>query len=239
MANALPRKPEHVPPDSSAPYGPCPRCQRASNFKVVGTAPVSYTDQYIASPGGGTGQRLHDEQMAILQCQGCTQNTVVIEEQYVGGRRARDGGRSGAVEWRGIHWWPTPGARTDDPDVPSAVASSVAEAERCRSVNSPRAAAVMFRGALAEIVTAKGSVAARDKRSLAAQLKQMAADGALDANLADWADHVRVLGNAGAHPNELEPVTSEEADDLSRLVHALIDYLFIHPARVQRARLGR
>jgi hypothetical protein len=240
MSDGLPPKPEHELPDSTFPYGPCPRCGRASNFDVKGTAPLTFDDLgTYALSADGRRERLHDEQLAVLQCQGCRQNIVVVEEQYVGGRRKRDGGRSGSVQWRGIHWWPNLGMRTGDPDVPPGVASAIAEAERCLSANSPRAAAVMFRGALAEIVTSRGSEAAKAKSSLAGQLKQMAADGHLDATLADWADQVRLLGNAGAHPNELEPVSREEAEDLSRLMNALVEFLFIYPARVQRARRGR
>lgn len=241
MPDRLPAKPEDALPESSAPYGPCTRCSRTSNFTVVGIVPVTYdtSGAYALSATGGT-ERLFDQQVAILQCQGCRQNVVVIEEQYIGGRRKRDGGVSGGtVQWRGIHWWPSLGMTATDPSVPTNIASAVAEANRCLAASSPRAAAVMFRGALAEIVAARGSAEATAQHSLAAQLKQMAADGALDATLADWADHVRTLGNAGAHPNELEPVTVEEAEDLSRLTSALLEYLYVHPARVQRSRDAR
>ncbi|WP_210428902.1 DUF4145 domain-containing protein [Nocardioides eburneiflavus] len=240
MSDGLPPKSEHELPDSTYPYGPCPRCGRASNFTPQGTAPVTFDESGGYSIAhDGHHERIHEEQLVILQCQGCRQNVVVVEEQYVGGQRKRDGGRSGVVEWRGVHWWPSPGMRRGDPDIPRAVADAIAEAERCLSANSPRAAAVMFRGALAEIVTQRGSETARAKGSLYAQLGQMASDGDLDDTLADWADHVRVLGNAGAHPLELEPVSRDEADELSRLVNALVEYLFVHPARVRRARAGR
>jgi hypothetical protein len=182
---------------------------------------------------------LFDEQVSILSCQGCGQNTAVIEEEYVGGVRRRDGGSSGACEWRGIHWWPIPGMQPADPDVPERIADAVAEGTRCLAVRSPRAAAVMFRAALAEIVTDRGSAAAQSKGSLAGQLKQMASDGDLDRTTADWADHVRIVGNAGAHPNELDPVTQEEAEELARLIKVITDYLYVHPARVRRARAGR
>ena len=77
--------------------------------------------------GGMQHEPTHDEQLTVLQCQGCHQNIVVIEEQYVGGSRTRDGGtRSGPVEWRGVHWWPTPGMRPGKPDVPAAVSEAVA-----------------------------------------------------------------------------------------------------------------
>jgi len=129
--------------------------------------------------------------------------------------------------------------RPQDPDIPADVAEGIAEATRCLAVRSPRAAAVMFRGALGQVVTSRGSEVAKGKANLAGQLAQMAADRDLDPTLADWAAHIRVLGNAAAHPNELEPVSLTEAQDLARLTNALVDYLYVHPARVRKAREGR
>jgi len=192
---------------------------------------------YIVGNGGT--EIPYDEQVAILQCQGCNQNVIVIEEKYVGGRRQRDGGNAGTIQWRGIHWWPMPGMQPGDPDVPAPVAEAIAEGTRCLAARSPRAAAAMFRAALGEVVTDRGSDDARGKRTLAAQLAQMATDGALDSTLADWASHIRAIGNAGAHPNELDPVSLAEAQDLARLTDALIDYLYVYPARVRRAREDR
>jgi hypothetical protein len=94
----------------------------------------------------------------------------------------------------------------------------------------------MFRGALAEIVADCGLPTAQGRHSLAGQLRQMADDGTLDSTLADWADHIRVLGNAGAHPSTLAPVSMDEADELLRLLTSLLEYLFVTPARVRRAR---
>lgn len=110
MPDRLSRKPDEVLPGSTSPYGPCPRCGRLSNFTIEGNAPVTY-DGGMMGAGGMEREPTYDERLTVLQCQGCRQNVVVIEEQYVGGRRTRHGGtRSGAVEWRGIHWWPTPAA---------------------------------------------------------------------------------------------------------------------------------
>ena len=235
----LPPKTQDALPDSTEPTGPCPRCGRASNFGLVGTLPVTFRNDLYMTDAGGRRQAVCDEQVSVLQCFGCRQNVVVIEEQYVGGVPARSGGNSGTVQWRGIHWWPSPGMRPADPDIPAAVADAVAEGTRCLAVRAPRAAVVMFRGALAEIVTDRGSAEAKNKHQLAAQLAQMASDGALDATLADWASHIRVIGNAGAHPNTLAPVSMDEAEDLARLLAALLDYLYVMPARVQRARAAR
>lgn len=239
LPDQLSRKPDDVLPDSTSPYGPCPRCGRLSNFTIKGNAAVTY-DGGTMGTGGMERELTYDEQLTVLQCQGCDQNVVVIEEQYVGGRRTRDGGtRSGAIEWRGVHWWPRPGMRTGNPDVPAAVGEAVAEATRCLAVQTPRAAAVMFRGALGQIVVDRGSAEARKMPNLAHQLKAMADEHSLDETLADWADHLRTLGNAGAHPNELEPVTMDEAHELASLMTALIDYLYVMPAKVRRARQAR
>jgi hypothetical protein len=201
-------------------------------------APVTYNGNTVTSAHGGS-ERDCDERVSILECHGCGQNVVVVEEKFIGGVAVRDGGSSGAIEWRGIHWWPTPGMRPSDPDLPAAVADAVAEGTRCLAVRAPRAAVVMFRGALAEIVANRGSPAAQGKHSLAGQLKQMADDGALDSTLADWTDHIRVLGNAGAHPSTLAPVSVDEADELVRLLTSLLEYLYVMPARVRRARAAR
>lgn len=229
----LPDKPDDVLPDSTNPHGPCPRCGRQSNFTLRGQAPLTYDGQGYTVCQEGRQEPTYNEQLSVLQCQGCQQNIVVVEQKYVGGVR---GGRGGSVQWRGVHWWPAAGMRPADPAVPAGVAEAISEGVRCQAIRAPRAAAVMFRGALGQIVLDRGSATAQAKKSLAAQLQQMATDGDLDRTLAEWADHVRLLGNAGAHPNELDPVTLDEAEDLSRLIAAMVEYLYVMPARVQRAR---
>jgi hypothetical protein len=184
----------------------------------------------------GNQERGYDQQLTVLACQGCGQNVVVIEDQFVGGVAKRSGGNSGSVQWRGFHWWLTPGGAASDPSIPGPGADAIKEGERCLAVSAPRAAAVMFRSALAMVVKNKGSSSAQAKTNLAGQLKQMSLDGDLDRTLADWADHVRIVGNSGAHPGELAPVTIDEAQELSRLMTALTDYLYVMPARVARAR---
>lgn len=233
----LPPKAQDALPDSTSPDGPCPRCHRMSNFGLVGSLPVAYEEGRYAVGQGGHAERISDQRVSVLQCFGCKQNVVVVEELFIGGVPSRSGRNSGGVaEWRGMHWWPTPGMSVQDRDVPPAVADAVAEGTRCLAVRAPRAAVVMFRGALAEVVSDRGAPAAQTKHSLAGQLKQMATDGDLDRALADWADHIRVIGNAGAHPNTLASVSMDEAEDLSRLLSSLLEYLYVNPARVQRAR---
>lgn len=106
----LPAKSADLPPDSTHPYGLCSRCGRLSNFTFIGTAPLTYDDHLFTQDRDGRRERVIDEQISILQCQGCSQNMVVVEEQYVGGRVRRDGFTGGgAIQWAGTFWWPAPG----------------------------------------------------------------------------------------------------------------------------------
>jgi hypothetical protein len=228
-------KPEGSPPDSTEPHGICPRCSRHSNFTHQGDAPLTYTSGYWQDMNGRA-QRTHDQRLSILECQGCRDNVLVVEDEYVGGVARRKGGKSGTVEWRGIHWWPTPGGAPQDLSVPVDVADAIAEGERCLAVQAPRAAVVMFRSALALLVQDKGSPTSQGKANLAGQLTQMADDGDLDRTLAEWAHQVRVVGNMGAHPGGVDGVSPAEAADLSRLLAALVQYLYVMPAQVSRAR---
>ncbi|WP_328647167.1 DUF4145 domain-containing protein [Amycolatopsis sp. NBC_00348] len=239
QAGVLPPKPDDALPDSTERFGPCPRCERLSNFKTFGhPLPVTLLDHTVQI-GPQTVARDHVERISVLTCMGCGQNVVVLEEEFVGGKRWQEGLNSGTIQWRGIHWWPSPGMQPANQDVPAAVGDAMAEGTRCLAVQAPRAAVVMFRGVLAEIVADKGSSAAKGKNNLAAQLKQMATDGDLQPTLADWADHIRLIGNAGAHPSTLAPVSGEEAAELARLLISMLDYLYVMPAKITRSRAAR
>jgi hypothetical protein len=209
-------------PTLEDPTGPCPRCRRVSNFYHWHTQP-------LVSTGGG---ELDDERVVVLGCMGCGRGTAVVERQVIEES-------TGTAIWAGLHWWPVPGAGILDSEVPEAVASAYDEGTRCLAVRADRASVVMFRAALAEIVTNKGSAAAKGSRGLTAQLRQMADDGDLYPSLVDWADEIRSLGDVGAHPNELGDVDHDDAVNLSHLTRRMIDVLYEVPARVNRSRQSR
>jgi hypothetical protein len=181
----------------------------------------------LVPANSGAGNEVGHERVTVLQCMGCRDATIVVEKVISVGA------------WTGVHWWPVPGAGTLDPAVPDAVASAYDEGSRCLAVQADRGAVVMFRGALAEIVTNKGSAAAQAKGTLFNQLDQMAQDGTLHPSLIEWAKEIRVLGNAGAHPNTLAPVSHDDATDLSQLTRRMIEMLYELPARIDRSRQTR
>lgn len=177
------------------------------------------------------------EQVVVLQCQGCDGNVAVFEVR----RRSAIPGREYDPPTP-VHWYPTPGAAgTLDKSIPEAVAAAYDEGLRCLSVDAPHAAVVMLRSSLALMVKDQGSDAAKAKldKRLDDAVKQMVADGYLNKSLAEWVDHVRVIGNAGAHPESWEPVSVDDAKDLQQLVFQMFQVVYVVPARIQRSMPAR
>ena len=219
-------------PDSTDPNGPCPRCGRIASFDLRGNAPLTYRTN-VFEPGGG---RLPIQRASILECNGCRLGIVVVEDEYVGGVRY---GGSGTITWRGIHWWPTPGASSLGTEVPAEVADAYGEGLRCLSAGAPNGAVAMFRTAMTWMVNDKGSAAAQSKGDLKDKVKQMVADGGLTAPVGSWVDHVRLYGNAGVHPDLFGDVTLDEAKDVAGLVATLIELLYVTPAKIAQRQAER
>jgi hypothetical protein len=221
----MPNDPDQLP-DIQTQKGRCPHCGHASNFVIrEGPLPVKFDPE---------GQAGVVERVGVLHCPGCNKATVVIEEAVV--ERQSPEGPPVVAAWRGVHWWPVAGVAGLDPDVPEPVASAFAEGTRALSADCPRAAAVMFRAMLAAIVRDKGSQAAQQAGGLRKQLKKMGEEHTLPASLMDWAAEIRLVGDAGAHPEDLEPVTLAEARDLARLCRQMLSVVYELPARIHRAR---
>lgn len=224
-------------PDSTDPNGPCPRCGRVAHFSEVGHADVTFRKDGIrAANRNGSFARLSTQRVSILECHGCRDRIVVIEDQLHDGSREVPPGR---ISWEGIHWWPTPGGGSFGKEVPTNIAESYGEGMRCLSAGAPNGAVAMFRTAMTWMVDDKGSPEAKAKGDLKDKVKQMVADGGLTATIGSWVDHVRLYGNAGVHPDLFGDVSLEEAKDVSRLVATLIELLYVTPARIDQRRAER
>lgn len=229
------RDPDRLP-DSSDPSGPCPRCGRASNFTTRQIAPVTYQTGLYMEGLDGRSHRIPDEQLAVMECAYCQQNIVVIEEMLHDGQRDKQAGR---ISWRGIHWWPTPGGGSLGPDVPQTISQAYGEGVRCISANAPNGAAAVFRTALAYLVENKGSEQAKSKRDLQDKIAQMARDGGLPSSLVDWATHIRLYGNAGAHPDVYGDVTIPEAREIASLIKTFVEVIYVLPATIAARQAAR
>jgi Domain of unknown function (DUF4145) len=199
--------------------GPCPRCGRTAAFAALNpNMPIKQDGSELAN---------------VLKCMGCNDSLVVIE------RVIQPSNPQEPFIREGIHWWPVPGSADLDPAIPPEVSSAFSEGMRALSVRAPRAAVVMFRGMLAQIVADKGTPEAQAKRDLYQQLDQMKQDGSLHPTLVEWAREIRVVGNAGAHPDPLSAVSEEEAADLGRLCRQMLSVIYELPAKITRSRAAR
>jgi hypothetical protein len=59
--------------------------------------------------------------------------------------------------------------------------------------------------------------------------------------MVEWADHIRLLGNAGAHSGAdgLETVSEDEAREVVRFLDELLRWLYELPAETAAARAAR
>lgn len=218
-------------PDSGTRSGLCPRCGKQSSFDLAGSLPVTFDLTMFAVLQDGRREPLVSDQVSALICRHCHQGVVVVEEELIGGVARRDGGRSGEISHRGIHWWPLPQAK-QSPDVPAEIASAFSEAATALSARCPRASAVMARRTLEAVTADQGQASG----SLHERLKALASSGVLLPTLSDWASEVRLIGNAGAHYDPIETVSQEDAQQLLSFVQELLRYLYELPAELGRRR---
>lgn len=210
-------------PTSRDRNGRCPRCSRVCSFDLVREETLR-----MGRVGSSYGVV---ETVTVLKCQGCKVSTAVIEETTALGLGYR--------QVQGVSWWPKPGHLNDVTDVLPILADAFNEGARCVGVDAPNAAVAMFRNALAQIVQDKGSDAAKAKGTLNAAIIQMTDDRTLHDGFKEWADHVRTVGNAGAHQEAFESIPIEQAEELMGLTSHLIDTLYIQPAKLRRAMPAR
>ena len=133
--------------------------------------------------------------------------------------------------------WPPKGIRPVHPSVPAPIGADWREAHLCLSIGAFRGAAAMARRAVQGVAVEQG---ARDAK-LSAQLKELEAKATLHPTMVEWADHIRLLGNVGAHPGAdgLETVSEEEAREVVRFLDELLRWLYELPAETAAARAAR
>lgn len=235
------------------PNGACPWCGRVAHFKIEHQADLSrhpiWREHVAVAVGPSTSQiseaPLVLTRCTILNCDGCGRGVAIFEERDVDETLARaSGGRvlanSGPVsvlgEWVAAGCWPVPDQASLDVAIPERVRKPFGEGLRALSASAPNAAVSTFRNALSAMVLEQGSEAAKAKREMSDKLKQFIADGGLPSALGDWADHINLYGNAGAHPEAYGEVSMSEAREVALLLRSLFDAVYVLPANIKMRR---
>lgn len=226
----LPQENEGLP-DSHRPSGLCPRCGKQSSFEIAGHLPVTLDYETFSVGRDGSHQHDWNDRVTSLICRHCRQGVVVVEEQWIGDQPKTKQETGGVISYRGIHWWPLPGAKLS-PDIPNDIASAFTEAVTALAANCPRASAVMARRTLEAIAIDEGET----KGTLAERLNALGTKGVLHPTLSEWAKEVRLVGNVGAHFDPIDQVTIEDAQQLVSFIRELLKYLYELPAELNRRR---
>lgn len=132
-------------------------------------------------------------------------------------------------------WLPTHGESTDYPDVPDHIAQAAAEAHLCHSVGAYRASVLLARSVIEATAKDKGITTGR----LVTKIDAMHKAELIRKVVKDGAHEVRHLGNDMAHGDFVEPVESEESEEVLELMAEVLHDVYQQDARVARRRATR
>jgi hypothetical protein len=178
----------------------CPHCEHASNAVVRGRA-------YWDSEDGSRGP---PAEWTLVQCDRCYEPALQVRENFGGGFAYDDP----------TTVYPVPQRLSSS--VPAGLRREWEEAQTCFRTKAYSACVVMVRRTLEGTCADQGVKG----KTLAQNLKKLAADGRIDETLAQWADALRIIGNKGAHYTG-EPVAREDAEDALAFAEALLDHIYV------------
>ncbi len=134
--------------------------------------------------------------------------------------------------WEIEEFWPATPKPLIPENLPPDVERIYLQAERNFPIEgNEEASGTMFRKAL-DIGLRK--IDSKLNGTLAARIRKLAADGKLTADIAEWSDGIREIGNDAAH--EEAPVTRQELEALRNFSDAVLRYLFTLPEMVKQRR---
>jgi hypothetical protein len=205
--------------------GTCPWCQKDVAFILV-IGP--YRLERLGLVGTASNNTPLVEGHGVYQCpRSACRRTV-----YVVGTIGQQGDNDFVtVEGR----WPPLGSKPPHQSIPEPVAADWTEGHLCVGVGAYKAAAAMARRGAEGVCIDQG---ANRKKVLRDQIKDLVASGVLHSQLGDWANHVRLFGNSGAHPGDdgLEAVSQQEAEETLRFLDRLLEWTYIAPWELIQSR---
>ena len=127
--------------------------------------------------------------------------------------------------------WLVPEVVRISTDIPQSAAKYLAQARE--TLSSPAASVMMSAAAVDAMLKARNY----KEGSLFSRIRKADTDGVLTAQMAEWADDIRLDANDERHADEqARDKTPEDANRCLEFADALADLLFVLPARVKRGR---
>lgn len=205
-----------------------------NSFSLSGTCPHCQCKTVLTLVGGPASEPGPESRLIGLYiCAGCRDyiwaRIQPAKETHVDGIVHRVGARC-------LNYYPQSKADEFVPDdVPEHIAEDLKEALRCRHAQAPNATAEMCRRVLEAACILKGA----PKVKLYKQIEWLHEQGEISKQLRQTADKIRLIGNNGAHPPELNdeayvPVTLQHADAVLAFTREFLNHLFVIPAHLER-----
>jgi hypothetical protein len=118
--------------------------------------------------------------------------------------------------------------------LPPAVEVEYAKAQRVRGID-PDYFAVGIRRTLEAVCEVQGVPRRNNRDSLYARLRRLAEAGGLPDTFVDMADHLRDLGNLGAHPGDIA-LDGDDVEVAADFMEAILEYLYRAPRQLEAVR---
>lgn len=176
----------------------CKRCSAIVDAAVIAT----YDDHDQAEP---------EAKWSFCSCPLCDQPMLAVQCDY------GDGDESPA------RVYPPPEKRRLGSGVPLNIQTSFNEAVVCFVAKAYTASAIMCRKTLEGLCDAHGA----KKGTLAKRLEKLQEDGVIEAQLFEWAEALRVLGNEAAHGVGSQ-TSRQDSEDILEFTEALTQYVFTY-----------
>jgi Domain of unknown function (DUF4145) len=202
----------------------CPHCL----VNDIALAVVSWSQVWKG------GHAVHGEVVAHLACPRCSmpsgahlkaKGTNIANVQNIGGDPTTAG-------WDIRGFWPESLKPAVPEFLPPDVERIYLQAERNFTMEgNEEASGTMYRKAL-DVGLKK--IDPTLTGTLGAKLKRLAQQGKLTAEISEWADHVRALGNDAAH--EEDAISRNDLNDLRNITEMVLRYLFTLPNMIKKRR---
>lgn len=209
--------------------GFCPWCKQGTAFNKV------HEVHYATPRYGGTHSFSADLEgptrsgVLIYECMHCDKSVVLLETEVKVPAKEPDGEEDARV-WRSVVS-PAESPRSLHVSAPEAMSSLYAEASKCETARAFRAAGVMYRAAVEELVKDQGATG-KDLWNKIESLKSR-----LSEELVGDLHEARMLGNDSIHAGLA--YSAEEVEDVAKLIEEAVLVLYVQPEQKRAMREAR
>lgn len=213
--------------------GYCPWHKKDSSFKVVFSQ--AYVTPHFYSPSAGPASRrtLPDDAIhtgiVVVECLHCHKSMILLETTARVPAR-ESGGDDEERTWRSMVS-PSESPRSLHDSAPEAMRSLFAEASTCEQAKAFRAAGVMYRAAVEELV--------KNQEATGGNLydKIESLKGKLADELVEDLHEARMLGNDSIHAGLT--YSADEVEDVAKLIEEAVLVLYVQPEQKRAMRDAR